>query len=127
MAVITLPGADGQMGIMGNHAPMLTTLDIGEIVLHTADDELYLVVSGGVAEIRPDKVTILADTAEDSDDIDMERAEAARANAQKSLDENPPAEHRPVLLSALRRSNLRLKVAQRRRNRSNSNFASGNE
>jgi len=124
--MITLPGADGQMGIMGRHAPMLTTLDVGEIVLHQHnEEELYLVVSGGIAEIRPDKVTILADTAEDVDEIDVERAEAARARAQQSLEENPPAERRPVLLSALRRSNLRLKVAQRRRRRSSTAFTGG--
>ncbi|NJN82631.1 MAG: F0F1 ATP synthase subunit epsilon [Caldilineaceae bacterium] len=115
VSMVTLPGADGQMGVMAGHAPLLTTLDIGEIILHGEGEPVYLAVGGGVAEVRPDKVTILADTAEHADEIDLERAEAARERARVSLEENPPVHHRVVIESALRRSNLRLKVARRRR------------
>ncbi|MEZ4830742.1 MAG: ATP synthase F1 subunit epsilon [Caldilineaceae bacterium] len=59
--MITLPGADGQMGVLRNHAPLLTILDIGEIVLHMPDGaEDYIAVSGGVVEVRPNKVIVLA-------------------------------------------------------------------
>ncbi|MCB9160588.1 MAG: F0F1 ATP synthase subunit epsilon [Caldilineaceae bacterium] len=113
--MVTLPGIGGQMGILHGHAPLLSTLDIGEIVLHRGTSTEYVVVAGGVVEVRPDKVTILADIAEQAEDIDVDRAEAARERARKALEEGVPAEHRPVMVAALRRSNLRLKVAQRRR------------
>ncbi len=115
--MVSLPGADGQMGIMGGHAPLLTTMDLGEIALHRGNDVEYLVVAGGVVEVRPDKVTILADVAEHVDEIDIDRAEAARERARQSLAEGVTADHRPVMEAALRRSNLRLKVAHRRSRR----------
>ena len=65
--MVTLPGVDGQMGILRGHAPLLSTLDIGEIVLHRGTDAEYMAIGGGVVEVRPDKVTILADTAEQAD------------------------------------------------------------
>jgi F-type H+-transporting ATPase subunit epsilon len=112
--MVTLPGSDGQMGIMRGHAPLLSTMDIGEIVLHRGNDTQYIAVSGGVVEVRPDKVTILADTAEHAEEIDEARAEAARERARQSLAENPPSQRRMVIEAALRRSNLRLRVARRR-------------
>jgi F-type H+-transporting ATPase subunit epsilon len=115
--LVTLPGSDGQMGIMRGHAPLLSTLDIGEIVLHTGSETQYIAVSGGVVEVRPDKVTILADIAEHAEEIDESRAAAARERARQSLAENPPPQHRLVIEADLRRSNLRLKVAHRRRQR----------
>ena len=115
--MVSLPGADGQMGIMGGHAPLLTTMDLGEIALHRGSDVEYLAVAGGVVEVRPDKITILADIAEHADEIDVERAEAARERARHSLEEGVTAEYKPVMEAALRRSNLRLKIAHRRRRR----------
>jgi F-type H+-transporting ATPase subunit epsilon len=111
--MVTLPGSDGQMGVRGGHAPLLSTLDIGEIVLHQGSEQTHIAVSGGVVEVRPNKVTILADVAEHATDINVERAEAALARARQSLADNPPSEQRPVILAAIRRSNLRLKVARR--------------
>jgi F-type H+-transporting ATPase subunit epsilon len=115
--MITLPGTDGQMGVLRGHAPLLTTLDIGEIVLHRGNDAQYIAVSGGVAEVRPDKVTVLADIAERAEEIDEQRAAAARERAQQLLADNPPPQRRVVIEAALRRSNLRLRVAQRKRRR----------
>jgi len=112
--MVTLPGSDGQMGILRSHAPLLTTLDVGEIVLHRSNQEdEYIVVSGGIAEVRPNKVTILADTAERADEIDVKRAEAARERARQMIAEGGPVQ-RPVLEMALRRSTMRMKVARRR-------------
>ncbi len=115
--MISVPGADGMMGIMRGHAPLISTLDIGELILHEGSEQSYIAISGGIVEVRPDKVTVLADIGESAEDIDIERAEAALARAQQSLEENPPAEHRAPLLESLRRSNLRLKVARKRRQR----------
>ena len=113
--MVTLPGIAGQMGILRGHAPLLTTLDIGEIVLHSKSGQQFIAVHGGVVEVRPNKVTILADVAESAENIDEARAQAARDRAQKSLAENPPAQERPRLEETIRRSNLRLRVAQRKR------------
>jgi len=112
--MVTLPGIDGQMGILGGHVPLLTILDIGEIVLHKGNDADFIAVSGGVVEVRPDKVTVMADTAERAEEIDLERAEASRERARSSLSEAGP-QRDPSALAALRRSNLRIRVARHRR------------
>ncbi|MXZ40369.1 MAG: ATP synthase F1 subunit epsilon [Caldilineaceae bacterium SB0666_bin_21] len=115
--MVTLPGESGQMGVMGGHAPLMTTLVTGEIILHANDDEQdALFVNGGIAEVRPDVVTILADVAERVDDIDIQRAEAARARAEASVAEaGGVASAPPVHVAALRRSQVRLRIARRRR------------
>ncbi|MDE0672811.1 MAG: ATP synthase F1 subunit epsilon [Caldilineaceae bacterium] len=115
--MVTLPGESGQMGVMGGHAPLMTTLVTGEIILHANDDEQdALFVNGGIAEVRPDVVTILADVAERVDDIDIQRAEAARARAEASVAEaGGIASAPPVHVAALRRSQVRLRIARRRR------------
>jgi F-type H+-transporting ATPase subunit epsilon len=113
--MITLPGADGQMGVLRNHAPLLTILNIGEIVLHLPDGRQdYIAVSGGVVEVRPNKVIVLAQSAERADEIDIDRAQAALQRAQESIRNRGTQERRPVEL-ALERSRVRLKVAERRR------------
>jgi len=112
--MVTLPGIDGQLGILRGHVPLLTILDIGEIVLHQGSETTFIAVSGGVVEVRPDKVTIMADTAERAEEIDIQRAEAARESARELLAGAGP-QRDPNALAALRRSNLRLKVARNRR------------
>lgn len=113
--MITLPGVDGQMGVLRNHAPLLTILDIGEIVLHhPGGGEDYIAVGGGVVEVRPNKVIVLARSAEQAEEIDIERAQASLERAQESIKNRPAEERRPVEL-ALQRSRVRLKVAARRR------------
>ncbi len=125
--MVTIPGIDGQMGIMGGHVPLLSTLDIGEIVLHARNEQRFIAVSGGVVEVRPDKVTIMADTAEQAEEIDIERAQAALEAARTSLAEAGP-QRDPSAHAALQRSNLRLRVARRRRSsRPGPSFAEGDE
>lgn len=121
--MVTLPGIEGQMGILRGHAPLLSLLDFGEIILHEGSAVQYIAVHGGVVEVRPDKVTILADTAELSDEISEERARAALERAERLLAENPQPTQRPVIQEAVRRSNLRLRVAQRRRSSGPVHFA----
>lgn len=117
--MVVLPGEAGQMGVMGGHAPLMTTLVTGEILLYENDEEQEaLFVNGGIAEVRPDVVTILADVAERVDDIDIQRAEAARERAEASVAEaGGTASAPPVHVAALRRSQVRLRVARRRRTR----------
>ncbi len=113
--MITMPGVEGEMGVLGGHAPLLTTLNLGEIALHRADGETeYIAVSGGVVEVRPDKVIVLARSAERAEEIDIARAEAAMQSAEEALRTRSEEERRPVEV-AYRLSQLRLKVARRRR------------
>jgi len=82
---VVAPGIEGYFGVLPGHAPFLTTLGIGEVMYRAGRDERYLAVSGGFAEVRNDKVIVLADTAERPEEIDRARAERARARAEQRL------------------------------------------
>ncbi len=113
--IVVLPGSAGEMGILPNHAPLLTTLNFGVIKVRTKDEEEVFTVAGGVAEIQPDIVTVLADAAENILEIDLERADAARKRAEEVLEKGAPADIDAYLAieAALRRSNLRLEAVRR--------------
>ncbi|NOZ00173.1 MAG: ATP synthase F1 subunit epsilon [Chloroflexi bacterium] len=115
--IVVLPGVAGEMGILPNHAPLLTTLNFGVIKVRRGEDEEIFTVAGGVAEVQPDVITILADAAENVEDIDLARAEAARQRAEEMLEEGPPPDMDRYLAieAALRRSNLRLGAVRRYR------------
>lgn len=116
--IVVLPGAAGEMGILPHHAPVLTTLKYGIIkVRHNNKEELFA-VAGGVAEVQPAIITILADAAENIEEIDVVRAKAAKKRAEDALANLSPEEDRDsylVMEAALRRSNLRLDVVRRYR------------
>ena len=116
--IVVLPGAAGEMGILPHHAPVLTTLKYGIIkVRHNNKEELFA-VAGGVAEVQPTIITILADAAENIEDIDIVRAKAAKKRAEDALANLSPEADRDsylVMEAALRRSNLRLDVVRRYR------------
>lgn len=112
---VLAPGSEGQLGILPRHAPLLTVLAPGEIVVKIpGQEDLYFAISGGWMEVLPDRVTILARSAERSDEIDLARAEAARRRAEERLRERPAGVDLERALYALKRSRIRLKVAQRR-------------
>jgi F-type H+-transporting ATPase subunit epsilon len=125
--MVTLPGASGQMGVLRGHEPLLSTLDIGEIVLHNKGQTRHIAVHGGVVEVRPNKVTVLADLAESAEDIDEQRAEAARQRAQERLEHREAGRYDPAAVASLRRNTLRLKVARRRRSHSGPQFKQDTE
>jgi F-type H+-transporting ATPase subunit epsilon len=115
--IVILPGAAGEMGILPHHAPVLAILKYGVIkIRHNGKEELFT-VAGGLAEVQPDIVTILADAAENVEDIDITRAQAAKKRAEEALANLKPEDHDAYLRmeAALRRSNLRLDVARRYR------------
>jgi F-type H+-transporting ATPase subunit epsilon len=115
VAEVIAPGAEGQLAILPKHAPLITILSPGEVVVkREGEEDLYFAVSGGWMEVRPDKVTILARTAERSDEIDLQRAEAARERAAQLLAAEVRGEERPRLESALKRSQIRLRVGRGR-------------
>ncbi|MCA1954138.1 MAG: ATP synthase F1 subunit epsilon [Anaerolinea sp.] len=119
--MVLLPGVEGMMGILPHHAPLLTVLHYGVITVRTAKEEQYFTVAGGIAEVQPDQVTVLADAAENVEEIDLERAERARQRAEELLkqDLGPDPDRHLTAQAALRRSNLRLESARRyRRTRS---------
>jgi len=113
--MVTLPGTDGEMGILPHHSPLLTTLRFGFIKVRTKDKEEIFTVAGGVAEVQPDLVTILADAAENVEEIDTARAEEARKRAEEYLAQGTPMDTDSYLRmeAALRRSNLRLDAVNR--------------
>jgi F-type H+-transporting ATPase subunit epsilon len=115
--IVVLPGSDGEMGILPHHAPLLTTLKIGVIKVRSSGKEQVFTVAGGVAEVQPDIVTILADAAENVEEIDVVRAEAARRRAEEILAKGVPTDSDAYLRmeAALRRSNLRLDAVKRYR------------
>jgi F-type H+-transporting ATPase subunit epsilon len=119
--IVILPGAGGEMGILPHHAPVLTTLKYGVVKVRQSGTEHIFAVAGGVAEVQPDVVTVLADSAENVEEIDVQRAELARKRAEDALAKRLPQEPDALLSmeAALRRSNLRLDVVRRYRKGSN--------
>lgn len=115
--MVLLPGSEGMMGILPDHAPLLTTLKLGVVTVRSGGQEEYFTIAGGIAEVQPDVITILADAAENVAEIDVERAEAARRRAEEALAKGPPPDTDAYLAieAALRRSNLRLEAAKRYR------------
>jgi F-type H+-transporting ATPase subunit epsilon len=115
--IVVLPGAAGEMGILPHHAPVLAILKYGVIKIRRAGKEDLFAVAGGIAEVQPDIVTILADAAENIEDIDIIRAKAAKKRAEDALAKIGPADQDAYLKmeAALRRSNLRLDVVRRYR------------
>ena len=115
--VVVVPGIDGELAILPRHAPLMTTLKPGELRVRRGGEEFSMVVTGGFLEVRPDRITILADAAERSEEIDMARAEEAKRRAEEKLS-RPRTEIDAIQAeAALRRSLIRIKVGEKRRRR----------
>jgi F-type H+-transporting ATPase subunit epsilon len=113
---VVAPGIEGYFGVLPGHAPFLTTLGIGQLIYRQGREERHLAIAGGFAEVRNDKVIILADTAEAPEDIDRARAERARDRAETRLSGRTQEEIDYVRASAaLARALTRLQVASRGR------------
>ncbi len=115
--LVVAPGVDGEMAILPSHAPLMTTLQPGELLIRRDGEETSLVITGGFLEVRPERVTVLADAAERAEEIDAERAEEARRRAEERLGEKLGATDLARAEAALRRSLVRLRVIQKRRRR----------
>jgi F-type H+-transporting ATPase subunit epsilon len=112
---VNVPGIAGRMGILARHEPLLTTLIPGELTIIRNNERIPFAVSGGFMEVLPDRVTILADTAERADEIDEARAEAARRRAEELLRERRTEQEALVAEAQLRRAMVRLAVARLKR------------
>jgi F-type H+-transporting ATPase subunit epsilon len=108
-------GVEGQLGILPHHAPLMTMLQPGDLMIRKEKEEEYLAISGGFLEVRPDKVIILADACERVDQIDIARAEEAKRRAQETMKAAPLSAEAASAEAALRRSLARLNVAEKRR------------
>jgi F-type H+-transporting ATPase subunit epsilon len=116
--IVIVPGSEGEMGVLPHHAPVLTTMGYGELVIRKGNKEERFVIYGGVVDIRPDKVVVLPYLAESSFALDEEKIEAARTRAAKMMAEGvPEAENRTAALE-LRRAELALKVKNKLKGRS---------
>ena len=116
--VVTLiaEGSEGQMTILPKHAPLVTILECSELIIRRASgDEMFMVITGGFIEVKPEKTIILADACERSDEIDLQRAEAAKRRAEERLKETVTEIDHARAESALRRSITRLRVVEKRR------------
>ncbi|MBI4888099.1 MAG: F0F1 ATP synthase subunit epsilon [Acidobacteria bacterium] len=114
---LQLPGADGYLGVLPGHTPLLATLKVGELWYRTGPETHHLAVAGGFVEVLPDRVTVLAQIAERAQDIDVARAEAARRRAEERLAR--PAQELDFERArvAMMKSLIRLQVATRARTR----------
>lgn len=111
---VTVPGGDGVMGVLANHAPVLSTLKPGELRIRRGASVEEYAIGGGFIDIHDNKVIILADSAERADEIDAARAEAARKRAEDLLRSAPSGKEDLFrVAAALRRSQVRLNVARR--------------
>jgi|SRR5512139_814726 F-type H+-transporting ATPase subunit epsilon len=108
-------GVEGQLAILPHHAPLMTMLQPGDLMIRKDKEEEYVVISGGFLEVRPDKVIILADACERADEIDIARAEEAKKRAQETMKAAPLTADAAMAEASLRRSLARLKVAEKRR------------
>lgn len=115
--MVIVPGRNGQLGILPHHTPLISSLGVGELRIKHGGTEESMLISGGFVEVRPDKVIVMADLAEHSDEIDEAKAVEARKRAEAQLGEV----HDPVDLArvraALQTALMRERIATRRRSR----------
>jgi F-type H+-transporting ATPase subunit epsilon len=112
---VVCPGVEGELGILPHHAPLLTTLGYGELRIRKGGREEYFAIAGGFLQVRPDKVVVMAETADMSSEIDLQRALAAKAEAERALEAGfvEPADL-SMARAQLQRALLRIRVAERR-------------
>jgi len=110
---VVVPGSEGYFGVLPGHAPLLATLGIGELMYRKDTAQYYLALTGGFAEVRNDKVIVLAENAERPDEIDKERAQRAKERAERLLSGREPDVDYARAQAALTRAVIRLQVAAR--------------
>lgn len=113
---VVLPGSEGELGVLPHHAPLLSTLGLGELRIRKGGQEDYFAIAGGFLQVRPDRVVVMAETADMASEIDLESVERARREAEQALAEGfeEPADLARAR-AALQRALLRIRVAERRR------------
>ncbi|MDQ6682173.1 MAG: F0F1 ATP synthase subunit epsilon [Chloroflexota bacterium] len=115
--MVVVPGIDGQLGILPHHTPLISALGIGELKIRKGGTEQVLLISGGFVEVRPDRVVVMADIAEHSDEIDEARAVEARKRAEQELQQAESGVDVARIRAALQTALMRERIATRRRSR----------
>ena len=115
--IVVAPGSQGELGILPHHAPLMTTLEPGELRVRKGGEEYSLAISGGFLEVRPDRVIVLANAAERADEIDVARAEAAKERARERIGHPAAGVDLSNAEASLRRALARIRVAEKRRRR----------
>ncbi len=115
--IVVLPGTEGEMGILPHHAPLLSTLAFGEVRVRKGGAEESFIVYGGVAEVRPDGVIVLADTGESTYDLDEQKAQAARQGAEKLMREGLPPDRQAAIAQELRRAGIQENILRKVKSR----------
>jgi F-type H+-transporting ATPase subunit epsilon len=115
--MVIVPGADGELGILPHHTQLISALGIGELRIKKGGTEQILFISGGFVEVRPDKVVVMADLAEHSDEIDEQLAVAARKRAEAQLEQARDPVDIARVRAALQTALMRERIAVRRRSR----------
>ena len=110
---LILPGSEGYLGVRPGHAPLLTTLKVGTITIRKGNEQKYLAVSWGFVEVLPERVSILAETAEMAEEIDLDRAVRARERAEKRLKSADPDVDFKRAQVALEKALIRIQVASK--------------
>lgn len=115
---VQVPGSEGYFGVLPGHAPLLSSLQVGELWYRKGQEKHYLAIAFGFVEVLPDKVTVLAQIAERAEDIDLRRAEQAKARAEERMagQRNPDIDFERARI-AMMKSLIRLQVASRARTR----------
>lgn len=112
---VVLPGSEGEMGVLPHHAPLLATLGVGELRIRKGGAEEAFAIVGGFVQVRPDKVVVMAETADMASEIDLEKAQEARREAERAL-ESGFSEGADLSLARaqLQQALLRIRLAERR-------------
>ena len=112
---VTLPGSEGELGVLPHHAPLVSTLGIGELKIRRGGEEELFAIAGGFLQVRPDKVVVMAETADMASEIDLEKAQQARADAEKALESGfEEGADLAAARAALQQALLRIRVGERR-------------
>jgi F-type H+-transporting ATPase subunit epsilon len=115
---VVAPGIEGELTVLPQHAPLLTMIKPGVMRIVKGADDIDMAITGGFLEVRDDRVTILADSAERAEDIDTVRAEEARRRAERALEERESKVELVEAAAELQRALIRLKAVERRRRKS---------
>ncbi len=112
---VVLPGSQGELGVLPHHAPLVSMLGVGELRIRKGGQEESFAIVGGFLQVRPDRVVVMAETADLASEIDVEKAEAARREAEKALESGyVEGADLSAARASLQQALLRLRVAERR-------------
>lgn len=111
---VNLPGIEGELGVLPHHAPLVSMLGVGELRIRKGGVEESFAIVGGFLQVRPDKVVVMAETADMASEIDLEKAQQARREAEQALEGRVEAVDLSAARAALQQALLRIRVAERR-------------